>query len=101
MEDKTENEEQCWKNGRRRGTAQENAEKKDRIKGADTERKRNQKGHKETEKERKDTVNIHRRTQGERSHHILLQNPGRLCAWCVSFNEMCSCFQLHSLYSSD
>lgn len=53
-------------------------EKKDRIKGADTERKGNQKGHKETEKERKDTVNIHRRTQGERSHHILLQNPGKL-----------------------
>lgn len=67
-----QDEDQCGRNGRRRGTPQSNAEEK----GADR-KKENQKGHKETEKERKDTVNIHRRTQGERSHDVLLQNPGK------------------------
>lgn len=66
MEDKTENGDQCGRNGRRRGSAQNNAEEKDR--GKDTERNKSKGAQRDREREERLLTS----TEGHREEEITM-----------------------------
>lgn len=87
MEDKTEDEDQCGRNGRKRGTAQNNADRRREERRADTERKKTKRG---TKRQRKRGKTLLTSTEGHREKEVTfsffrIQESCLIWAWYISF----------------